>query len=134
MAFAICLIDTVLLVLHLLNTLGLVHQLRKTKSCNDVDFRNVCLTWILYFALNPFTKCSCQGFFPGLFRLISIVGKAFVIIPLFKGTNKFYEFFIEKGKAKQIYEKVKTTVENLVAPKPAGGEKPTEETTTTPSG
>ena len=134
MAFLLCLLDTVLLVLHLMNTLGLVHQLRKTKSCKDVDFRNVCLTWIIYFALHPFTKCPCQGFFAGLFKLISILGKAYVVIPLFKGTNKLYEIFIEKGKAKQLYEKVKTTVENLVAPKPSGGEKPTEETTTTPSG
>lgn len=136
MAFLICLIDIILLVIHSLNTLGLVHQIRKTNSCKDVDFLAVCFTWILYFAFHPFTTCTCEGFFASFFRLIGILGKIYVVIPLLGGALKLYDIFVEKGKAKQIFDKLTNTVQNLVAPKPADQSKAEtiqETQTTTPS-
>ena len=127
MSFVVSLIDTILLAFHMLNTLGLLNKLRKTKTCKHDDYKSVCLSWILYFALNPLTRCPCRGLLAGLLRMIGMFGKIYVIIPLFKGALKIYDIFVEKGMAKSIYEKVLNKVQNCVAPKPAvEGQKTTE--------
>lgn len=125
MSFVLCLIDTILLALQMLITLGLLNKLRKTKTCKSDDYKSVCLSWILYFSLNPLTKCPCKGILAGLFRLIGILGKIYVIIPLFRGSLKIYDIFVEKGMAKNIYKIILNKVQNCVAPKPAVEEQKT---------
>jgi hypothetical protein len=100
----------------MLITLGLLNKLRKTKTCKSDDYKSVCLSWILYFSLNPLTKCPCKGILAGLLRLIGILGKIYVIIPLFRGSLKIYDIFVEKGMAKIIYEIVLNKVQNCVKP------------------
>ena len=127
MSFVLCLIDTILLTLHMLITLGLLNKFRKTKTCKSDDYKSVCLSWILYFSLNPLTKCPCKGILAGLLRLIGMLGKIYVIIPLFRGSLKIYDIFVKKGMAKIIYEIVLNKVQNCVAPKPAVEEQKTTE-------
>ena len=127
MSFLVYMIDIILLVLHILNTLGLLNQLRKTKTCKNDHYKSVCLSWILYLCLHPLTKCSCKSLFAGLLRLIGIFGKIYVIIPLFRGAIKIYDIFVEKGMIKTIYESVLNIVQKCVAPKlPVEEQKPIE--------
>ena len=106
MSFMFGLLDVVLTLILLFDTLGLIYQFRKSSSSiNPKEYVRVCFSWILFLVITSLFSCERKGFFGTLIRLIILSAKVFVTIPLFNGTMKIHHHFIEEGKAIDYYNR-----------------------------
>ncbi len=110
MTFVFGLLDVVLTVVLLCDTLGLVYQLRKENTCDSKEYIRVCFTWILFLTLCSLLSCEKKGFLGTIIRLLFFAVKAFIALPILGGTYKIYKYFIEDGKAELIYKNIKSKV------------------------
>ena len=90
MSFLYGLVDLLLTALITLDTLGLVGQYNQKKSPESKDYVRVCFTWIFFLTLKSFTPTAGEGFFIKLIRILFLLGKVFVILPLLGGTMMIY--------------------------------------------
>ena len=90
MSFLYGLFDFFLMSLITLDTLGLVGQFREKKAPDTKDYTRVCFTWIFFLTLKSFTPTAGEGFFIKLIRILFLLGKVFVVLPLLGGTMMIY--------------------------------------------
>ena len=106
MSFLFGLFDFLLTVILTLDTLSLLNQLKKNKSCDQKDYKRVCFTWIFYLSLKSITCCNCkQGFLCTVYQFLVLCAKIYIVIPLINGTNTIYNYCIEQGKIQEFAKK-----------------------------
>jgi len=111
MSFLYSLFDLVLLLVVTFDTLGFVAQNRKNPSASDArDFRRLCFTWVFYLAVRSLLCTSCTGFLGSLFGLASLVAKAYISVPLLRGTETLYTQLVENNVAKTYLDTLVTLV------------------------
>ena len=111
MSFILNLVDIVLTLILLFDTLGMIYQFRKYESSvKPKEFVRICFSWILFLTICSLFSCEREGFFGTLIRLIIIGAKVYVTIPLFGGAMKIHKYLIEDGKAFECYNKVSEIV------------------------
>ena len=105
MTFVFGLLDVLLTTIMLFDTLGLAYQIRTQgqDKCDKKEYIRVCLSWILFLTICNIFTCNKKGFLGTLFRICFFLAKAFVTLPICKGTLKIYEYLIEKENAKKWY-------------------------------
>ena len=105
-------IDILLTSILLFDTLGLAYQFRnKSKEPYDEkEYIRVCLSWILFLTINNFFSCEKQSFFGTLFRLVILLAKLFVVLPILGGTLRFHKFFIVEKRAEKWFELLKSKI------------------------
>lgn len=97
--------------LLLVDTLGLIYQLRKAKETVDVkDYRRVCFTWILILFLGSLCCCKSSCKIGNFLGLIFTVARIAIILPITGVANKLYDILIEGGMVENNYQKVKRIV------------------------
>ena len=107
MSFLVNLVDIVLTLILLFDTLGMIYQFRKYESqVKPKEFIRICFSWILFLTICSLFSCERKGFFGTLIRLIIVGAKVYVTIPLFGGAMKIHKYLIEDGKAIEYYNKV----------------------------
>ena len=108
MAFFFGFLDMLLTTILLFDTLGLAYVIRKEgeDKCDKKDYVRVCLSWILFLTICNLFTVNGKGYFYAFIRLILFVAKAYVTLPICKGTLKIHEYLIEKEKAKEWYYKI----------------------------
>ena len=108
MSFFFGFLDMLLTTILLFDTLGLAYQIRKEgeDKCDKKDYVRVCLSWILFLTICNLFTVNGKGYFYAFIRLILFVAKAYVTLPICKGTLKIHEYLIEKEKAKEWYYKI----------------------------
>ena len=130
MSFLYGLVDLLLTSLITLDTLGLVGQFRAKKSPEINDYTRVCFTWIFYLTLKSFTPTAGEGFFRVLIRVIFLLGKIFVTLPLLGGTMMIY------NKAPQAIKQGIDVVKSKMGAAPSASSPPSSsirpETSSTP--
>ena len=90
MSFLYGLVDLLLTALITLDTLGLVGQLRNKKSTDSKDYTRVCFTWIFYLTLKSFTPNAGEQFYRKLIRVVFLLAKVYVTLPILGGTMMIY--------------------------------------------
>ena len=90
MSFLYGLVDLLLTALITLDTLGLVGQLRNKKSTDSKDYTRVCFTWIFYLTLKSFTPNADEQFYRKLIRVVFLLAKVYVTLPILGGTMMIY--------------------------------------------
>lgn len=120
MSFLLGLVDLLLLVVVLYDTLGYIAQNRKDPQKSEQhDYHRICFTWVFYLAVKSVVCSSCTGYMGGLLYLLSIVFKAYISLPVLNGTDKLYHLLIEQNVLKSYFEKLTSTIKDKVAePKP----------------
>ena len=107
MNFFFGLLDVILLVVMLFDTLGLAYEFRHKGTCDKPkDYVRVCLSWILFLTICSLFSCNKQGFFGFLIQLIIFLAKASVSLPIVGGTLKIYKFLIEEKRAEMCCQKI----------------------------
>ena len=108
MSFFFGFLDMLLTTILLFDTLGLAYVIRKEgeDKCDKKDYVRVCLSWILFLTICSLFTVNGKGYFYAFIRLILFVAKAYVTLPICKGTLKIHEYLIEKEKAKEWYYKI----------------------------
>ena len=108
MSFFFGFLDMLLTTILLFDTLGLAYVIRKEgeDKCDKKDYVRVCLSWILFLTICNLFTVNGKGYFYAFIRLILFVAKAYVTLPICKGTLKIHEYLIEKEKAKEWYYKI----------------------------
>ena len=104
------LIDFILSSILLFDTLGLAYQFRVKNTCNEKDYLRVCLSWILFLTICNLFTCEKKSFFGTIIRLIILLAKLYVVLPILGGTLKLYKYFVEDKHAQMWYELVKSKV------------------------
>jgi hypothetical protein len=100
MAFLFSLVELLLLGVVALDTLGFVyHQRKNPDSANIRDYRRLIFTWVFFFALRAVQCSHCLGFLSGIVDLLSLVAKAYISIPLLKGTDTLFKLLVEDNLA-----------------------------------
>ena len=108
MSIFFTLLDILLILIMLFDTLGLIYLFRQKgiSSVKKEEYIRVCFSWLLFLTLYNIFSCNWAGFFGTLIRLIIFGAKAFVTIPLFNGTMKIHKYLIDDGKGKEIFDKI----------------------------
>ena len=106
MSFVFGLLDFVLTLVLLFDTLGLIYQFRKSKSVDPKEYVRICFSWILFLTIGSLFSCERKGFFGTLIRLIIFAAKAFVTLPILGGTVKVHKYLIDDGNAEKYIKKV----------------------------
>ena len=105
MSFVFGLLDLVLTLVLLFDTLGLIYQFRKSISVDPKEYVRICFSWILFLTISSLFSCEKKGFFGTLIRLIIFGSKVFVTIPLLGGTMKIHKYLIDDGNAEKYIKK-----------------------------
>ena len=105
MSFVFGLLDLVLTLVLLFDTLGLIYQFRKSMSVDPKEYVRICFSWILFLTISSLFSCERKGFFGTLIRLIIFGSKVFVTIPLLGGTMKIHKYLIDDGNAEKYIKK-----------------------------
>ena len=106
MFFLFSLLDMLLILIMLFDTLGLIYQFRTNAEVNPKEYITIYSSWILFLIIYNLFSCSWKGFFGTLIRLILLVAKVYVTIPKFGGSLKIHKHLIEDEKAKEYFYKV----------------------------
>ena len=106
MSFVFGLLDFVLTLVLLFDTLGLIYQFRKSKSVEPKEYVRICFSWILFLTICSLFSCERKGFFGTLIRLIIFAAKAFVTLPILGGTMKVHKYLIDDENAEKYIKKV----------------------------
>ena len=106
MFFLFSLLDMLLILIMLFDTLGLIYQFRTNAEVNPKEYIRIYSSWILFLIIYNLFSCSWKGFFGTLIRLILFAAKAYVTIPLCGGSLKLHKILIEDGKAEEYFYKV----------------------------
>ena len=114
MSFLFTFLDILLILIMLFDTLGLLYVLRKNgeSAIKKEDYIRVCFSWVLFLTLYNIFSCDWAGFFGTLIRLIIFGAKAFVTIPLFKGTMKIHKYLIEDKKGEEWLNLIITKIKS----------------------
>ena len=121
MSFLTSFAELVLLLLVTVDTLGFIAQNRKNPSSSDPrDFRRLCFTWIFFLAVRSLLCISCAGFLGSFVGLVSLVAKAYISLPMLRGTETLYTQLVENNVAKTYLD----TVVSLVRQKLGAAEHP----------
>ena len=113
MSFLVNLFDIVLTLILLFDTLGMIYQFRKyEESVEPKEFVRICFSWILFLTICSLFSCESQGFFGALIRLIIVLAKVYVTIPIFGGAMKIHKFLIDDDKAIEYYNKAYKFIES----------------------
>ena len=130
MAFIFFLVDTLVLALMTLDTLSLLVQLRKTNKCDSQDYTRVIFTWIFVLTVRALTTCSCTGLIANFFKLLGMVAKLYLAVPLLGGSNKLYDILITQNKGAEYYQKAIELVKTYTMPAAPVAEAKVEESKT----
>ena len=103
-------LDTLLSIIMLFDTLGLVYQFRKNNTCEEKEYIRVCLSWILFLTINNFFSCEKRGFFGSMIRLTIFLAKLFVVLPILGGTLRFHKYFIMDKNAEKWCQFLKSKI------------------------
>lgn len=108
MTFLFSLLDVVLTTIMLFDTLGLAYLIRTQgpEKCEKKEYIRVCLSWILFLTICSIFTCNKKGLFGTLLRICFFLAKAYVTLPICKGTLKIYDYLIEKGNAEKWYYQI----------------------------
>ena len=116
MAFIFCLVDTLVLALMTLDNLSLLVQIRKTNKSETQDYTRVIFTWIFVLVVRSLTTCSCTGLIANFIKLLGMVAKIYLAVPLFGGSNKLYDILITQNKGVEYYQKAVELVKAYTMP------------------
>ena len=103
-------LDTLLSIIMLFDTLGLVYQFRKNNTCEEKEYIRVCLSWILFLTINNFFSYEKKGFFGSMIRLTIFFAKLFVVLPILGGTLRFHKYFIVDKNAEKWCQFLKSKI------------------------
>jgi hypothetical protein len=113
MAFLLNLVELLLLGIVALDTLGFIAQNRKAPlNSNSKDFTRVCFTWVFFLTLRSLTCASCGGVLGSFYGMLLLLGKAYVSIPLFRGTEKLYNCLIEENAAGHYLRRIVSMIKD----------------------
>lgn len=132
MVFLFCLVDFLVLALMSLDTLSLLNQMKKKGQTDQQDYTRVIFTWIFVLTVRCLTCCSCTGSVANFFKLLGMVAKVYLALPILGGTNTVYDFLIEKGNGAKYFNKAVELVKTYTmppAPVVEEQQKPAEEST-----
>ena len=104
MTFFFSLLDVVLTTLMLFDTLGIIYQFRKS-TVDPREYVRICYSWIFFLTICTLFSCNWEGFFGTLIRLLILVAKVYVTIPILGGTNKIHDYLIKQGKGEEYLKK-----------------------------
>ena len=104
--FLFIILDFLLMLIMLYDTLGLIYQFRTKADVKPEDYIRIYSSWILFLIIYNLFSCSWKGSFGLLIQLILFVAKAYVTIPKFKGSLKIHKHLIEDEKGKEYFYKV----------------------------
>ena len=104
MTFFFSLLDVVLTTLMLFDTLGIIYQFIKS-TVHPKEYVRVCYSWIFFLTICTLFSCNWEGFFGTLIRLLILMAKVYVTIPILGGTNKIHNYLIEQGKGEEYLKK-----------------------------
>lgn len=130
MAFIFFLVDTLVLALMILDTLSLLVQIKKTNKSETQDYIRVIFTWIFVLAVRSLTTCSCTGLIANFIKLLGMVAKIYLAVPLLGGSNKLYDFLITQNKGVEYYQKALEIVKAYTMPAAPAAEAKVEENKT----
>ena len=106
MSFLFTVLDMLLIVIMLFDTLGLIYQFRKSReNVKTQEYNRIYFSWILFLTIYSTFSCSWKGFFGTLIRLILFAAKAYVTIPICGGSLKLHKILVEDDKAKEYFYK-----------------------------
>ena len=106
MSFVFGLLNLVLTLVLLFDTLGLIYQFRTSKSVERKEYVRIYFSWVLFLTIGSLFSCERKGFFGTLIRLIIFAAKAFVTLPILGGTMKVHKYLIDDGNAEKYIKKV----------------------------
>ena len=108
MTFFFGLLDVLLTTIMLFDTLGLAYQIRTQgqDKCDKKEYVRVCLSWILFLTICSIFTSNKKGFLGTLLRISFFLAKAFVTLPVCKGTLRIYDYLIEKRNAEKWYYQI----------------------------
>ena len=114
MSFLFTCLDILLILIMLFDTLGLIYVYRQKgeSGIKKDEYIRVCFSWVLFLTLYNIFSCNWVGFFGTLIRFIIFGAKAYVTIPLFKGTLKIHKYLIEDKKGEEYWNKLITVVQS----------------------
>ena len=102
MSIIFSIFDIILTFIMLYDSLGLVYQFRRNIEIQKKDYYRICFSWVLFLTICKIFICDKEGKLGSIIRIIILVLKLFVAIPIFKGTMIIYSKFIENGKLELI--------------------------------
>jgi hypothetical protein len=116
MSFILGLVDLLLLVVVLYDTLGfIVHNRKNPLSSNQQDYHRLCFTWIFYLAIRSLICSSCTGYIGSLLYLLSLGAKAYISLPMLHGTEKLYTLLVEQNVVRHYLEGLAQNLKQKVA-------------------
>ena len=102
MSFIFSFLNSVLTLIMLFDTLGIIYQFRKS-SVKTTEFTRVWVSWLLFLTISSTFSCSRKGFIGTLIRLIILSAKVYVTIPILGGSLRIHKYLIEDEKIIQFY-------------------------------
>ena len=102
MSIIFSIFDIILTFIMLYDSLGLVYQFRRNIEIQKKDYYRICFSWVLFLTICKIFTCDKEGKLGSIIRIIILVLKLFVAIPIFKGTMIIYSKIIENGKLELI--------------------------------
>ena len=127
MNFIYTILDILITIIMLFDTLGMVYQFRKGQIIQANEYKRICFSWILFLAMCSLLSCESKGLLGKIIRFIILDLKLFVTIPLFNGTMKIYKFLIEDENAEHYFKKIVEKIKKLMhkeEAKPSCSERP----------
>lgn len=121
MSFILHFLDFVLFAVLAYDTMSFLYYLRKKAESAPMlaDYSRLCYTWIFYFALRSLGCCCCGGFIGGLFHLVLVIARAFIILPILNGAEMAKSALIDRNIAakyvKELVQLVQSKMGNLQA-------------------
>ena len=112
MSFIFSILDMLLIVIMLFDTLGLIYKFRKKEQVKPEEYRRINFSWILFLIIYSTFSCSWKGYFGTLIRLILFAAKFYVTVPILGGSLKIHKILIEDGKAEECFKKITELVKS----------------------
>ena len=111
MSFIFSILDMLLIVIMLFDTLGLIYKFRK-EQVKPEEYIRINFSWILFLIIYSTFSCSWKGYFGTLIRLILFAAKFYVTVPILGGSLKIHKILIEDGKAEECFKKITELVKS----------------------
>ena len=99
-------LDLLLICIMLFDTLGLIYLFRTNSKVEPKEYIRICFSWIFFLTIFNLFYCNWRGFLGTFIRLLLFAAKAYVTIPIFRGTLKLHNYLIEKKKVNEFINKI----------------------------
>ena len=109
MFFFYSLLNLILNFILIFDTLGFYYQISINKAEKE-EFKRICFTWVLFIAVNEIPFCKSLSFFGLIIRIIQLLVKVALVLPLTGVTMKLYNSYVGNEKIEEWIKEFKESI------------------------